>query len=99
LALQDGIAGKKISSSWPIKRGRLERGGGAAPASAAASTVVPHWWWWSGRGPVSDDDGEDIESVGPGGEILLNVNGDCCCEATLKLRIERKRERERGDQT
>jgi hypothetical protein len=44
-----------------------------AAATAAASTAVPRLVVVAGRGPVSDDDSEDIESVGPGEEILLNV--------------------------
>lgn len=83
---------------------RLERGGGGAATTAAASsssTAVPTTGGdgGGGRGPVSDDDdGEDIESVGPGEErpsARDETEDDVAAKQREKLRIERKREREK----
>jgi SNW domain-containing protein 1 len=79
---------------------RLERGGGgaAAAAGAASTASVTGGGGGAGRGPVSDDDGEDIESVGPGEEIPAErgeTEDDVAAKQREKLRIERKREREK----
>jgi SNW domain-containing protein 1 len=80
---------------------RLERGGGGAAPAAAAAVPTSGDGGHAGQGPVSDDDGSDIESVGPGEQDKPSAGthgeteDDVAARQREKLRMERKREREK----